>query len=135
MRVIQVLEEAMTLEQAAQILQGQRAQIGFLGGRILEPSIKCPNYQVQAFHEDCDPEAPMNGWLPDGMRRCVMTMNVARACGMSAHASGQTVAEYLLILIALVGIFAGMVYGLRTGLQRIGNVATGGVTVELAERN
>lgn len=83
-RVIEITSEATTLQEAESCLnQGQRIMIGFLGGRILPPSAKHSTFVIQSFHEDCDLDAPMHGWLPDGMRRVYLTANVARECGIS----------------------------------------------------
>ncbi len=82
-RVIEITTNAATLNEAEQCLnQGQRIMLGFLGGRILPPSVKHSDFVVQTFHEDCDLAAPMNGWLPDGMRRVLLPTNVARECGI-----------------------------------------------------
>ena len=83
-RVIEITSAAITQEEAQQCLdQGQRIMIGFLGGRILPPSSKHSTFVVQTFHEDCDLDAPMNGWLPDGMRRCYLPSAVASQCGIN----------------------------------------------------
>lgn len=85
-RVIEITSNANTREEAEQCLdQGQRIMVGFLGGRILPPSRKHSAFVVQTFHKDCDLDAPMSGWLPDGMRRCYLPHAVARQCGIECN--------------------------------------------------
>lgn len=82
-RVIQVLSKANSAREAQQMYAAQQQQEGFLGGRILFASPSEPFIRVQTFHEDCDMEAAMNAWLPDEMRRVLITESLARTCGFT----------------------------------------------------
>jgi hypothetical protein len=82
-RVIEILSVTDSPKEAQQMYIAQQAQEGFLGGRILFPSDVYPRIRVQTFHEDSDLKANMRDWLPDQMRRVLITAGLARECGFS----------------------------------------------------
>ena len=87
-RVIQILSLTDSHEDAQQMYIAQQKQDGFLGGRILLPSEINPRFRVQTFHDDCDKDALMNDWLPDGMRRVFISESLVRKCLITSGGSG-----------------------------------------------
>jgi hypothetical protein len=76
---IEVLDAYQCGTDALQSFDFQKAQDGYLGGRILPPSNIYPRYRVQTFHK-VDGETD---WLPDGMRRVWMTHGLMHECGIT----------------------------------------------------
>ena len=67
---IQVVESGKNLNEASEMLESLRLQDGFLSGRIIGDGTIKP-YSAQAFFEDTEQARMSDGWLPDGMQRCL----------------------------------------------------------------
>ena len=74
-RVIQVMEQATSWDEAYAMLRGLAAQLGYLGGRVLPPGLGEP-WRVQVLVEDCPHAGDM--WLPDGCRRVLVPRGLWR---------------------------------------------------------
>ncbi len=67
---IQIIGEAYGIDEAEAMLEGQKEQEGYLGGRIVPPNPIRASYMIQTFHAT-NGEHP-RGWLPDGCRHVLL---------------------------------------------------------------
>ena len=71
---IQYIDESKGQAEAEQALAACQVQVDYLGGRVLAPGPGKPNWRAQVFFED----APDAQWLPDGCRRVLLPLSLAR---------------------------------------------------------
>lgn len=82
---IEMLTAAESVGSARVSLFQMESQEGFLGGRVLPPSPKCPHVQLQTFWLDNDPPATWltaairSGQLPAGMSHRLVPPQIAKA--------------------------------------------------------
>lgn len=70
MMVLQLIDDFRHADAATEALSALMEQDGYLGGRILLPSLGRLTWRVQAFFEDePDTDGSPGDWFPDGLCR------------------------------------------------------------------
>jgi len=73
---IQVWEVCASESEARIVYLAMSEQVGFLGGRVLEPSASKPGWKSQTFHDASGIDR--NSWLPDGCRYVMVPKGMLR---------------------------------------------------------
>jgi hypothetical protein len=76
-KAVQYIHASANETEAREALDFLRAQVDFIGGRVLEPSASKPGWRVQVLFEDCGHDAP----LPDGCLRVTAPRSFLRQLG------------------------------------------------------
>lgn len=79
LKALQFMESFLTEEEAHKSFKWLQTQVGYLGGRILEPSGAKPGWRVQVFFVK---ENAKGGWLPDGMQEVMIPESLMAALGL-----------------------------------------------------